>query len=146
MWLGLDADVEVDRAVESRALGQQQGGQLAFESVAPGVVGEVALALAPSGDGVDHAADELAHAGLAAWSAERPAKILGHDHVSGGLRPGARNLDVALFKNHPPVFAGDHGRAQLPFDLAKGIDAGMAKETLQRESGARCRLGSFGRF
>src|SRR4029077_14737197 len=141
--LGLDADVEVHRAVEGGALGHQQGAQLGFESVAAGVVGEVALALAPSGYGVDHPADELANAGLASGAVKRPTKILRYHHVGGGLRPGARNLDVALFKNHPAVLAGDHGRAQLPLDLAHRVDAGTAEKALKHEPGARYGLDAF---
>jgi hypothetical protein len=33
-----------------------------------------------------------------------------------------------LFKNHSTVLAGDHDRAQLPFDFAERIDPGRLKK------------------
>ena len=131
MRLGLDSDVEKDRAVERRLLAQQQMGQFGVEGVALLGVAEVVLLLAPSGDRVDHAQDKLAHAGLAPRTAQRTAEVLGRDHVGGGLRPVARNLDVALLEDHPAVLAGDYRRAVLPFDLVHRIDAGAGEEAAQ---------------
>src|SRR5208337_3192057 len=72
--LGLDADVEIDRAVERGLLVEEQVLELGVESFARVGACEVGLLLAPSGDGIDDAGDELADAGLAPGRSERPRK------------------------------------------------------------------------
>ena len=89
-------------------------GQLGVEGFARVGVGEVGLLVAPSGDGVDHARDQLAHAGLALRGAERAAEILRDDDVGGSLRPSARHFDVVLLEDDAPVLAGDDGAARDP--------------------------------
>ena len=117
----LDAHVEPHRRVEARLLRQHQVRQLVAE--AGGVLGraEVALLGAPIGDGVDHAADQLAHAGLALRRADLPVKILADDDVGGGLRPVRRDLDVALLEDDRALVVADGGGAQLPGDFVIGV-------------------------
>ena len=72
--LGLDTDVEPDRAVEGRHLVDEQVGQFGLEGVALGVAGEVARWRSPQVGWYDHAADKLAHAGLALGLPSGPRK------------------------------------------------------------------------
>ena len=120
-----------------------------MESFARVGVGEVFLLVAPSGDRIDHARDELAHAGLAPRRAERSAKIFRDDDVGGGLRPRARHFDVLLLEDDAAVFARDDGAAHVPFDLRIRIDAGGGEETLEHDAASGCggsdRSGILGR-
>src|SRR5713226_5786322 len=131
---GLDADVEPYRAVERRHLVDEQMRQFGLERVALGVGGEIMLALAPSGDRVDYAADELADTSLALGASERAAEVLRNDDVGRGLRPPARHLDIALLEDYMAVLAGDKGRARLPFDLRERVDTGLGEITLETDT------------
>src|SRR5713226_8514733 len=110
--------------------------QLGLEGVALGVGGEVMLALTPSGDRVDHAADELADTALALGAPERAAEVFRDDDVGGGLRPSARHLDFALLEDNMAVLAGDQSRSRLPFDLREGVDTGLGEIALQTDTNA----------
>ncbi len=142
---GLDSDVEVDRAVERGLLTDQEIGQFGLEGVAIFDGAEVILLLAPSGDRLDHATDQLAHAVFAAGDGglglrtERPAEVLRDHYVGRGLRPRSRHFHVLLLKDHPPVFARDHGRAILPLDLAHRIDARAREVAPDRKPAAAAR-------
>src|SRR5208283_955689 len=140
--LGLDADVEIDRAVERGLLVEEQVLELGVEGFALVGAGKVALLLAPSGDGIDDARDELAHAGLAPRRSERAAKIFRYHDVGRGLRPSARHLDVFLLEDYAAVFARDDGAAEIPFDFGIWIDAGGGEEALEHDTATgRDRIG-----
>ena len=113
----LDADVEPDRRIEAGLLGEHQVGQFHAEILA--ILGglEVAVLLAPVGDGVDHALHQLRHRGLAVGRPQLAVEILAGDDVGGGLRPVHRHFDVALLKNHRTFVVADRGGTRLPLDL-----------------------------
>ena len=134
--LGLDADVEIDRAVERRLLIEKQVLELGVKSIARVGVGEVALLLAPSADGIDDARDQLADAGLAPRRAERSAKIFRDDDVGRRLRPCSRHLDVFLLEDNPAVFARDDRAAEVPIDLGIRIDARGREKSLEHDAAA----------
>jgi hypothetical protein len=73
--LGLHADVEPDRRIETHFLLDQQMRQIVAKSVARGIRRKVGAALAPADDGIDDAADELAHGVLPLGSIELAVKI-----------------------------------------------------------------------
>ena len=77
----------------------------------------------PLGDRVDDAADELLDAALALGRADLAAEVLRDDDVGGLLRPGLRDLDVALLEDHLAAFVADDRGAQLPLDLVEGVHA-----------------------
>ncbi len=103
--------------------------------------GEVAALAAPAGDGVHHAADELAHAALAVRRAELAAEVLGDHDVGGRLRPELRHLDAPLLEDLLTPLVGNDGIAQLPFDRIEGIDPGSRVVALEAQTRCRSRRG-----
>ena len=91
------------------------------------------FAARPRRDRVDDAADQLLDAALALGRADLAAEILRDDDVGRLLRPGLRDLDVALLEHHLAALVADHRRAQLPFDLVERIDAGLGEEARERQ-------------
>ena len=85
---------------------------------------EVALLGAPIRDGVDHAADQLPHAGFALRRADLAVEILADNDVGRGLRPVRWDLDVALLEDHRAFIVADGGGAQLPLHFVIGSLAG----------------------
>jgi hypothetical protein len=132
----LDADVEPHRTVEAGLLLDQQMRQLAGEGLRVDRRLEVALRLAPTLDRLHHARDQLLDAVLALGAAERAAEVLRDDDVGGELRPGGRELDVALLEHHLALLAADHGVALLPLHLVERIDPRGGEEALHPETGA----------
>src|SRR5262249_1675605 len=98
---------------------------------------EVLLPVGPSGDRVDDAADELLDAALAFRRADLAAEILRDDDVGRLLRPGFRDLDVALLEDDFPFFRADDGRAKVPLDFVERVDAFRGEEALVVEAGDR---------
>src|SRR4030095_3833423 len=60
------------------------------------------------------------------------------------LRPGLGNFHIALFENDLSALVTDDGRAKLPFDLVKRIDALFRKEAGKRQSLHRDRIFRLG--
>jgi hypothetical protein len=88
---------------------------------------EVGLLLRPSGDGVDHARDEAAHAGLAVGGSELPPEVFrGHD-VGGGLAPSGRNLDAVLLEDGLAALVVDDRGSQLPRQLVIRMSSGFGE-------------------
>ena len=108
--------------VEGGLLVQQDVGQLVLEGVAVGGGGEVAELAAPVGDRAGDAADHLLDGVLTLGRAERAAEVLLGDDVGRVLRPGHRELEVALLEGGRGGVA-DEGVALLPGDLVEGRDA-----------------------
>ena len=105
------------------------------------VVGREVLLLArPLGDGVDDAADQLLDRALALRRADVAAEIFRDDDVGRLLRPGLRDLDLALFEDNAALFVADDGIAQFPFDLVERVDAGRREEPRELEAGGGLRL------
>ena len=132
--LGLDADVEIHRAVERGLLIEEQVLELGVEGFARFRAGKIALLLAPSGDRIDDPRDELADAGLAPRRSERAAEIFRDHDVGRRLRPSARHLDVFLLEDYAAVFARNDGAAEIPFDFGIWIDAGGGEEPLEHDT------------
>jgi len=111
------ADVEPDRRVEARLLGQHQVGEFIAEVF--GVFGsfEVALLGAPAGDGVAHARNKLADAGFALRRAHFAVEILADDDIGGRLGPINGHFDVALLKDDRALIVADGGVAELPLHV-----------------------------
>ena len=119
--------VEPDRGVESDHLVEQQVGELVAED---GVVfsgGKVAAIPAPVGQGVGHAADQLAHARFALRSAAVAVEVFAGDDIGGGLRPIFGDLHVMLLEDNLALLVGDGGGALLPLHLIVGGNA-LARE------------------
>src|SRR5581483_8784320 len=96
---------------------------------------EVAPLASPCSDGLNHTADELAHAGFARRRAEASVKILtGHD-VGGGHRPVLGDFHVLLLEDHVAVGVGDLGEAQLPFQSIVRRYSRLGEETAEGEPG-----------
>ena len=121
----LHADVKPHRRVEASLLRQHQVGQVIAEvgGVLDGF--EVALEHAPVRDGVDHAADELAHAGLALGRAHLAVEIFADDDVGGSLGPVRRHLHVALFEDDSAFIVADGRCSQLPGHFVVGSFSGL---------------------
>ena len=113
--------VEPDGAVERGFLVHEQVGEIVAERLAVVGGGEIAAVLAPPGDGVGDAGDELAHAVLALLGARVPAEVLVGDDVGRLLGPALRDLDAFLPENGLAVRVLDRGGAGLPFDVV--VDA-----------------------
>src|SRR5262249_14423204 len=95
---------------------------------------EVLLRPRPRRDGVDDAADQLPDAALAFGTPDLPAEIFRDDDVGRLLRPGLRDLDVALLEDDLALFVADDGGAELPLHLIEGVDGGFRKEPGERQS------------
>ena len=95
---------------------------------------EILVGPRPVGDRVDHPADQLLDAALALGRADLAAEIFRDDDVGRLLRPGPRDLDVALLEHHFAALVADDGRAQIPFDLVERIDAGFGEEPRERQT------------
>ena len=96
------AHVEPHRRIEGHFLGQHQVRQFVGNFAASSGCGS-SRPPCPSRDGVDHARDQLAHAGLALRRADLAMEILAGDDVGGGLRPVDRDFDVPLLEDGVPL-------------------------------------------
>ena len=100
--------------------------------------GEVSLLPAPVADGLRHALNQLANAGLALRRAQRAVKIFAGNNVDGGHRPVLGRLHVALLKDRVALGVSDAGGAQLPFHfvIRRNAGAGEIARELQSRRGA----------
>ena len=114
--LGLHADVEPDRRIESHLLLDEQVGQLVAESVSRRVVGKIAALFAPGDDGVHHAADQLAHRIFALGRVGLAVEILRRHDVGGGLRPALGHFHAFLAEDGLALLVADERHAALPLD------------------------------
>src|SRR5204863_1581829 len=85
------------------------------------VIGEVAVGLAPVGNGPRDAVNELLDAPLALGSAVLAIKILADDDVGSELAPRGRDFGVLLLEHQLAVLVLDLSRAQLPLDRVTRI-------------------------
>src|SRR6185436_6428818 len=121
---GLEAAVEPDRAVERRLLVDEDVLEIVAERLQIVVAGEVLVGARPRRDRVDDAADELLDAAFALRRTDLAAEIFRDDDVGRLLRPGLRNLDVALLEDDVAALVADQRRAGFPLDFVERIDAG----------------------
>ena len=139
------ADVEPDGRVEGDLLGQQQVGELVMEDGGVLGGGEVAARDTPVADGLGHAGDELAHAGLALRRSPIVAvEVFGGDDVGRGHRPVDGNLDVLLLEDGVARCVGDQGGAALPLDFVVGGDTGLGEHAGEVHARGSSRFGSGG--
>ncbi len=127
---GFDADVEPNGGVESHLLVHEKVQEFVMENLGVVVGGEVAHVLAPFGDGIGDAADELLDGAFTLFGAHDPVEIFGDHDVGGRLGPGFGNFDILLFKNHFPFFVGDGGGTQFPFHVVEGMYTLLGEVTL----------------
>jgi hypothetical protein len=120
--------VEPDRAVEGGLLIHEDVLEVVAERLQILVAREVLVLAAPRRDRVDHAADQLLDAVLPLRRADLTAKIFRDDDVGGLLRPGLRNLDIALLEDQLSALVANQRRAKLPLDFIERIDARLGKE------------------
>ena len=139
--LGLHADVEPHRRVESHLLLDQQVRQIVAEGVARSGAGEVAALLAPADDRVHHAADELAHRAFALRRVELAVEIFRRDDVRRRLRPALRHFHVFLAENRLALFVADQRDAAFPFDGVERRSAAVGKVSLEFEASADLHIG-----
>ena len=92
-------------------------GQIEAEVLAVFIGLEIAVLLAPLGDGVHHALHKLRNTGLALGRPEFAMEILGGDDVGGGLRPVDGRLHIALLEDDVALIVADGGGAGFPLDL-----------------------------
>jgi hypothetical protein len=96
---------------------------------------EIVLRARPSGDRVDHSADQLLDGVLALRRSQLPAEVLRDDDVGGLLRPELGNLDVALFEDDLALFVADDGRADLPLHFVERVHTGQGEVARELEPG-----------
>ncbi len=116
----LDPHIEPDRRVEAGLLGEHQVGEFGAEIFTVGIGLEIAVLLAPIGDSVHHALDQLGHAGLAVRRPELAVKVLAGDDIGGGLRPVHGHFDIALLEDDGALVVADGSGAGLPLNLIVG--------------------------
>src|SRR5690606_29268584 len=85
--------------------------------------GEVAVGLAPVGDGPGDAVHELADARLALRRVHLAVEVLADDDIGGELAPGPGDLAAGLLEDDPAALVLDGRGALLPLDLVEGADA-----------------------
>src|SRR5436189_6317890 len=81
---------------------------------------EVLPCLAPVGDCVHHAMDQIRHAPLAIRRTELAVEILAGDDVRRRLRPVCGNLHIPLLENDSTLVISNRGGSQLPRDPVVG--------------------------
>ena len=112
-----DTNVEPHRAVECRALGNEDVLELVAEGLGFGFVYEIAALDAPIGDGVGHAVDDLAQRNFTLRGAGCAAEIFLRNDVGRVERPCVGKLDIALLEGHAAVFpVADARIALFPLD------------------------------
>jgi hypothetical protein len=138
------ADVEPDGRIEAGLLGDHEVGQFEAEVFGVGFGLEVAVLFAPTGDGIDHALDELGHAGFAFRGAHLAVKILAGDDIGGRLGPVHGNFDIALLEDNRAFIVSDGGSTGLPLDfVVGGLAALQSRCKVPGEGnscGTRCRI------
>src|SRR6266545_2251439 len=109
-------------------------GELLREDPGVLVAREVTVLDPPAGDGVDDAADQLPHRGLALGRSERTAEVLlGHD-VRGVLRPKHGELHAALFEGVAALLVvGNDCVADLPLHLVERVSPLLGEMASERE-------------
>src|SRR6266540_3457008 len=109
-------------------------GELLREDPGVLVAREVTVLDPPAGDGVDDAADQLPHRGLALGRSERTAEVLlGHD-VRGVLRPKHGELHAALFEGVAALLVGGNDCvADLPLHLVERVSPLLGEMAPERE-------------
>ena len=127
-------DVEPHGRVERAVLVRAEPRQLVVERVGVRVGGEVALGLAPVGDGPRDAVDELAEAVLAlpvlrraVAAGEVAVEVLRGDDVRRELAPRRRKLDVLLLEDDLARVALDGGVARAPLDAVERVGPSVEK-------------------
>src|SRR6516165_2048771 len=133
----LEPAVEPDRAVERRFLVDEDVLQVVAEGAQVLIARKILLPAAPVRDGAYDAADELLDAVLTAGRANLTTEVLRRDDVGGLLRPGLRDLDVALLEDDLAAFVADDGVAQLPLHLIKGVNARGREKSRKSQAWAR---------
>jgi hypothetical protein len=132
-----DPEIKPDGAVERAVLVQQEVFQFVAEGVGVRVGREVAHLLAPCGEGVHHAPDDLPHARFAFGRAELPAEVFGDDHIRRQLAPEGGRFHIVLFEHHAPALVGDDCCAPFPLDCVEGVYARAGEASLDSQPCAR---------
>ena len=138
----ITAHVEPHRRIKRRFLLHQDVHQLVVERIAVFAGGEIALLPAPVADGLSHALNQLANAGLALWRArlitnQRPMQIFAGHNIDGGHRPVFGRLNITLLKNAVALGVSNAGRAQLPLHFVIGRNAGPREIARKFQPGRR---------
>ena len=134
--LALDADVEPHRGVERCLLVDEQVLQLDAERPGLRLVDEVAVLVAPRGDGVDDAVDDLAQRRLTGRRAEMATEVLLGDDVRRVERPRRRELHVGLLEGHGAVpEVADPGIAPLPCHRVVGVRPRLGEVAADADAG-----------
>src|SRR5262245_36761106 len=121
--------------------------QLVAERLQRILAREVLILPRPRRDRVDHAPDQLLDAVLTLRRADLAPEILGDDDVGRLLRPGTRNLDVALLEDDLALLVADHRRPDFPIDLVERVHVWQSEITRELQTGhqRRLRLGGLSR-
>ncbi len=99
--------------------------QLGAKVLGVGLGLEIVVGLAPIGDGVDHAMDQLGDAALALGGPHLAVKVFTGDDVGGGLGPIDRDFDVPLLEDDRAFVVADGGGPSLPVELIVGRLSGL---------------------
>ena len=112
--------VEPDRRIEAGLLGKHEVGQFGAKvfTVFRGL--EVTVLISPAGDVIDHAFDQLGHAGFTLRAAQLSVEVLAGDDIGGGLRPIRRDHHIALLEEDRAFIVADGSGARLPADIVIG--------------------------
>src|SRR5262249_32033291 len=73
-----------------------------------------------TGDGVDHAGNQLPDAGFALRRTDLAVEILADNNVGRGLRPIGRSFNVALFKDDSAFVISNGGGTEFPRNVVVG--------------------------
>ena len=100
--------------------------------------------LAPVGDCVHYAMDQVGDAPLAIRRTELAVEILAGDDVRRRLRPVCGNLHISLLENDSTFVISDRGGSQLPCDLVVGSlsPSSLAEKYFGNSIPVRCCTGS----
>ena len=133
MRLGFNAAVEPNRTVKGSLLFYQEMTEFCFKSICFLGRNKVAALLAPSRNGVNHPADQLLHAGFAAFAIPGTTKVFGYNYIRSQHRPGRRNLYVGLFKYDVSLFISNDSLSLFPFDLFEWMHSWFGENSFEVE-------------
>ena len=147
--LVVQPDIEPDRGVERAVLVDAEPGEVVVKDRRVLLGGEIAVGLAPIGDGTGDAIHQLADGGFPAVLpgvgavGDVAVKIFRDRDLRRQLAPGLRHFDVLLLEDHLSAVIGDFRGSPVPFDLIKRGEVFLRENPLEFQPFGGC-LGARG--
>ncbi len=130
-----EADIEPHGRIEGAVLVEAEPGEVAVETLAVFIRGEVAVFDAPIRDGARDAVDQLLDAVFALRRIDFAVVVFAANDVRGQLRPEHRHFAIGLLEEHFAVFALDGGGTGFPLHgVERTGDVGRAKYRLDHQA------------